>query len=38
VRTAQPGELASGYVFLASAELGYITGERIDVTGGKPLP
>ena len=37
-RVAQPAELAPAYVFLASAESGYITGERIGVTGGMPLP
>jgi NAD(P)-dependent dehydrogenase (short-subunit alcohol dehydrogenase family) len=37
-RPAQPAELAPVYVFLASAESRYITGEVIGVTGGKPLP
>jgi NAD(P)-dependent dehydrogenase (short-subunit alcohol dehydrogenase family) len=37
-RAAQPVELAPAYVFLASQESSYITGERIGVTGGKPLP
>jgi NAD(P)-dependent dehydrogenase (short-subunit alcohol dehydrogenase family) len=37
-RVAQPAELAPAYVFLASAESSYITGERIGVTGGMPLP
>lgn len=36
-RAAQPAELAPVYVFLASAESSYITGEIIGVTGGKPL-
>jgi NAD(P)-dependent dehydrogenase (short-subunit alcohol dehydrogenase family) len=37
-RAAQPVELAPAYVFLASQESSYITGERIGMTGGKPLP
>jgi len=37
-RPAQPVELAPAYVFLASDESSYITGERIGVTGGKSLP
>ena len=36
-RPAQPAELAPVYVFLASQESSYITGECIGVTGGKPL-
>jgi NAD(P)-dependent dehydrogenase (short-subunit alcohol dehydrogenase family) len=36
-RPAQPAELAPAYVFLASDESRYITGEVIGVTGGKPL-
>jgi len=36
-RPAQPVELAPSYVFLASNESSYITGEVIGVTGGKPL-
>jgi NAD(P)-dependent dehydrogenase (short-subunit alcohol dehydrogenase family) len=36
-RPGQPAELAPVYVFLASAESSYITGECIGVTGGKPL-
>jgi NAD(P)-dependent dehydrogenase (short-subunit alcohol dehydrogenase family) len=36
-RPAQPAELASTYVFLASDESRFITGEVIGVTGGKPL-
>ena len=36
-RAGQPAELAPAYVFLASQESSYITGERIGVTGGKPL-
>jgi NAD(P)-dependent dehydrogenase (short-subunit alcohol dehydrogenase family) len=37
-RPAQPAELAPLFVFLASAESTYITGEVVGVTGGKPLP
>ncbi|MCW2699407.1 MAG: short-chain dehydrogenase/reductase, partial [Blastococcus sp.] len=33
-RAGQPAELAPAYVFLASQESSYITGERIGVTGG----
>lgn len=36
-RPGQPVELASTFVFLASQESGYITGEIIGVTGGMPL-
>jgi NAD(P)-dependent dehydrogenase (short-subunit alcohol dehydrogenase family) len=37
-RPAQPVELSPVYVFLASDEASYISGEIIGVTGGKPLP
>ena len=37
-RAAQPAELAPAFVFLASDESRYITGEVIGVTGGKLLP
>jgi NAD(P)-dependent dehydrogenase (short-subunit alcohol dehydrogenase family) len=37
-RPAQPAELAHPYVFLASSDSSYITGEVIGVTGGEPLP
>ena len=37
-RAGQPAELAPAYVFLASQESSFITGERIGVTGGQPLP
>ncbi|WP_273728673.1 SDR family oxidoreductase, partial [Leuconostoc mesenteroides] len=30
----QPAELAGAYVFLASNESSYVTGESINVTGG----
>jgi NAD(P)-dependent dehydrogenase (short-subunit alcohol dehydrogenase family) len=36
-RAGQPAELAPAYVFLASQESRYITGEVIGVTGGKPI-
>ena len=36
-RPGQPGELAPLYVFLASDESSYISGEVIGATGGKPL-
>ena len=36
-RPGQPAELAPLYVFLASEESRYISGEVIGVTGGKPL-
>ncbi|MDX2149931.1 MAG: SDR family oxidoreductase [Bryobacteraceae bacterium] len=37
-RPGQPAELAPAFVFLASNESSYITGEVIGVTGGRPLP
>lgn len=37
-RAGQPAELAPAYVFLASQESSFITGERIGVTGGMPMP
>ncbi len=37
-RVGQPAEVAPAYVFLASQESSYITGERIGVHGGTPLP
>jgi NAD(P)-dependent dehydrogenase (short-subunit alcohol dehydrogenase family) len=36
-RAAQPVELAPAYVFLASQESSYITGEVVGVTGGSPI-
>jgi NAD(P)-dependent dehydrogenase (short-subunit alcohol dehydrogenase family) len=37
-RAAQPAEVAPAFVFLASQESSYITGERIGVTGGQLMP
>ena len=37
-RPAQPAELAPAYVFLASAESGYVSGETLNVNGGMPTP
>ncbi|NUR97680.1 MAG: SDR family oxidoreductase [Kribbellaceae bacterium] len=37
-RAGQPAELAPLFVFLASDDSTYITGERIGATGGRPLP
>ena len=37
-RAGQPAELAPAYVFFASQESSYITGEVLGVTGGQPLP
>jgi NAD(P)-dependent dehydrogenase (short-subunit alcohol dehydrogenase family) len=34
-RAGQPAECAPAYVFLASPESSYVTGEYIAVTGGK---
>jgi NAD(P)-dependent dehydrogenase (short-subunit alcohol dehydrogenase family) len=36
-RAAQPAELAPAYVFLASNDSSYVTGEVIGVTGGQHL-
>jgi NAD(P)-dependent dehydrogenase (short-subunit alcohol dehydrogenase family) len=36
-RAGQPAELAPAYVFLASNDSSYITGEVIAVTGGTPF-
>jgi len=37
-RPAQPAELAPAYVFFASKDSSYVTGEVLGVTGGQPLP
>lgn len=36
-RAAQPAELAPAFVFFASAESGFVTGEVLGVTGGRRL-
>ncbi|WP_246456333.1 SDR family oxidoreductase [Nocardioides mesophilus] len=36
-RAGQPAEVAPAFVFLASPESSYITGEVVAVTGGKPV-
>ncbi|MBM2623530.1 SDR family oxidoreductase [Actinoplanes sp. LDG1-06] len=36
-RPGQPAELAGAYVYFASAESSYTTGEVLGVTGGKPV-
>ncbi|MFC9342337.1 SDR family oxidoreductase [Streptomyces sp. NPDC057020] len=37
-RPAQPVEMAPAFVFLASDQASYITGEIVNATGGTPLP
>ncbi|MFF5724904.1 SDR family oxidoreductase [[Kitasatospora] papulosa] len=37
-RPAQPAEMAPAYVFLASANASFITGEIMNATGGTPIP
>lgn len=37
-RPGQPAELAPAYVFLASQESSYVTGETLNVNGGMPTP
>ncbi len=37
-RPAQPAELAPAYVYLASQDASYVTGERLGVTGSAALP
>jgi NAD(P)-dependent dehydrogenase (short-subunit alcohol dehydrogenase family) len=36
-RAGQPAELAPAYVFFASQESSYVSGEVLGITGGKPL-
>ncbi len=36
-RPGQPAELAPAYVYFASPESSYVTGEVLGVTGGKPF-
>ncbi len=36
-RPAQPAELAPAFVYLASSESGYVTGQVLAVTGGEPF-
>ncbi|GLL06902.1 hypothetical protein GCM10017581_086520 [Dactylosporangium matsuzakiense] len=36
-RAGQPAELAPAYVFFASQESSYVTGETLGVTGGQPI-
>ena len=37
-RAGQPAELAPAFVFFASQESSYVTGEVLGVTGGRLLP
>ena len=37
-RAGQPAELAPAFVFFASQESSYVTGERLGVTGGRLMP
>ncbi|GHD46632.1 glucose 1-dehydrogenase [Mycetocola manganoxydans] len=37
-RAGQPAELAPAYVFLASGESSYVSGETLNVNGGMPTP
>ncbi|MCM0622738.1 SDR family oxidoreductase [Nocardioides bruguierae] len=37
-RAGQPAEIAPAYVYLASAESGYTTGDTLNVNGGMPTP
>ena len=37
-RAGQPIEVATAFVYLASDAASYITGERLTVAGGMPMP
>ena len=37
-RPGQPAEMAPAYVFLASQESSYVSGETLAATGGMPTP
>lgn len=37
-RPAQPAEMATAYVFLASPQASFITAKILNATGGTPLP
>ncbi|MDI6627954.1 MAG: SDR family oxidoreductase [Rhodococcus sp. (in: high G+C Gram-positive bacteria)] len=37
-RAGQPAEIAGAYVYLSSAESGYVTGDTLNVNGGMPTP
>ena len=37
-RSGQPAEVAGAYVYLASAESGYVTGETLNINGGMVSP
>jgi NAD(P)-dependent dehydrogenase (short-subunit alcohol dehydrogenase family) len=37
-RAGQPAELAPAYVYLASQESSYVSGETLNVNGGMPTP